>query len=105
MDGKKKNTYNMETCPKLISFDIFAEMGFFKKPDINSGVYLTYNMLHKPALLGILGAVIGLSGYKENGKLPEYYNILRELRVGIQPLNSDKGNYTKTVIKYNNGTG
>lgn len=105
MDGKKKNTYNMETCPKLISFDIFGEMGFFKKPDINSGVYLTYNMLHKPALLGILGAVIGLSGYKENGKLPEYYNILRELRIGIQPLNSDKGNYTKTVIKYNNGTG
>lgn len=95
----------METRHKLISFDIFAEMGFFKKPDINSGVYLTYNMLHKPALLGILGAVIGLRGYQENGKLPEYYNTLRELRIGIQPLNSDKGNYTKTVIKYNNGTG
>ena len=50
---------------KLISFDLKAEFGFFKKPDIND-IYLTYNMLHKPALLGILGAVIGLQGYQKN---------------------------------------
>ena len=40
---------------RLISFDIQADFGFFKKPDYNDGVLLTYNMLHKPALLGILG--------------------------------------------------
>ena len=45
---------------KLISFDLCADMGFLKKPDINEKIYLTYNMLHKPALLGILGAIIGL---------------------------------------------
>ena len=44
---------------RLISFDIQADFGFFKKPDYNDGVLLTYNMLHKPALLGILGAIIG----------------------------------------------
>ena len=43
---------------RLISFDIQADFGFFKKPDYNDGVLLTYNMLHKPALLGILGAII-----------------------------------------------
>ena len=47
---------------RLISFDIQADFGFFKKPDYNDGVLLTYNMLHKPALLGILGAIIGLRG-------------------------------------------
>ena len=35
---------------RLISFDIQADFGFFKKPDYNDGVLLTYNMLHKPAL-------------------------------------------------------
>ena len=49
---------------RLISFDIQADFGFFKKPDYNDGVLLTYNMLHKPALLGILGAI----GKKENGR-------------------------------------
>ena len=90
---------------KIISFDLMAEMGFFKKPDINDGIYLTYNMLHKPALLGILGAIAGLRGYQKNGEFPEYYTKLKHLKVGIQPLDSDKGNYTKEIVSYNNGTG
>ena len=95
----------MASNQKLISFDLKAEMGFFKKPDINSGIYLTYNMLHKPALLGILGAIVGLQGYQENGKFPEYYKELQHLKVGICPLESDKGNFTKDIVAYNNGTG
>lgn len=90
---------------KLISFDLCADMGFFKKPDINEKIYLTYNMLHKPALLGILGAIIGLRGYERNGEFPEYYMRLKHLKIGIEPLNSDKGNYTKTTVSYNNTTG
>ena len=90
---------------KLISFDLKAEFGFLKKPDINDGLYLTYNMLHKPVLIGILGAIIGLQGYQENGKFPEYYNRLKDLKVGISPLCSDKGNFQKDIVKYNNGTG
>jgi len=90
---------------KLLSFDLKAEFGFFKKPDINDGLYLTYNMLHKPALLGILGAIAGLQGYQRNGIFPEYYNKLKHLKIGIRPLNSDKGNYTKDIVSYNNSTG
>ena len=90
---------------KIISIDLNADFGFLKKPDINEGIYLTYNMLHKPAFLGILGAIIGLAGYMEKDKFPEYYEQLKDLQIGIEPLNSEKGNYTKTVIQYNNAVG
>lgn len=90
---------------KLISFTIKAEKGFLKKPDINDGIYLTYNMLHKPALLGILGAIMGLEGYKKNGELPEYYIELKDIPIGIKPIGDEKGNFQKTIITYNNTTG
>ena len=90
---------------KLISFTIKAEKGFLKKPDINDGIYLTYNMLHKPAILGILGAIIGLEGYQKNGVLPEYYKELKDIPVGVKPVNAEKGNFQKTKITYNNTTG
>ena len=70
---------------KLISFIIKAEKGFMKKPDINEGIYLTYNMLHKPAILGILGAIIGLKGYEKNEVFPEYYRELKHIPVGVKP--------------------
>lgn len=95
----------MEKNQRLISFDLKAEMGIFKKPDINDGIYLTYNMLHKPALLGILGAIAGIKGFEENGVFPQYYEKFKHLKVGIQPLESDKGNYTKDIVSYNNSTG
>lgn len=95
----------MASNQKLISFDLKAEKGFFKKPDINDGIYLTYNMLHKPALLGILGAIAGLQGYQKNGVFPEYYQKLKHLKISIAPLESDKGNFTKDIVAYNNGTG
>ncbi len=90
---------------KLISFTIKAEKGFLKKPDINDGIYLTYNMMHKPAILGILGAIIGLEGYKKNEELPEYYKKLKDIPVGIMPVGDEKGNFQKIKITYNNTTG
>lgn len=99
---------------KLISFDIKADFGMLKKPDTNEPVYLTFNMLHKPALLGILGAIAGLKGFEKNGELPEYYEKLKNTEVSIMPAPPDEiagikfhenGNFTKTIIKYNNTTG
>jgi CRISPR-associated protein Cas5h len=90
---------------KLISIDLFADFGMLKKPDTNEPVYLTFNMLHKPALLGALGAIIGESGFKEKGVLPDYYKKLENLKTGIEPLNHENGNFQKTTIKYNNTTG
>lgn len=95
----------MVAAQKLISFNLKAEFGFLKKPDINDGVCLTYNMMHKPALLGLLGAISGMKGYEKNGELPDYYKRLKNIKVGIKPLESDKGNFIKEIVSYNNGTG
>lgn len=94
----------------LISFDLKSDFGFFKKPDINDSIYLTYNMIHKPALLGVLGAILGLEGHKTYGKLPEYYKYLHDslnLKIGIEPIGpgQNNGNFEKAIVKYNNATG
>jgi len=98
---------------KLVSLDIKADFGMLKKPDTNEPVYLTFNMLHKPALLGILGAIAGLRGFTKNGEFPEYYEVFKDIKVSIMPLEEEdtgkkyheNGNFSKTIIKYNNGTG
>jgi CRISPR-associated protein Cas5h len=95
---------------KLVSVDFQARFGFLKKPDINEGIYLTYNILHKPALLGILGAIAGLEGYKIEGEMkpsdiPQFREMLENLKVAIQPLNCENGNFSKDVIKYTNTVG
>jgi len=95
---------------KLVSVDFYAQFGFLKKPDINDGIYLSYNMLHKPALLGILGAISGLKGYSIEGAMelsdvPEYRKKFEGLKVAIQPLCSQNGNFSKDVIKYTNTVG
>ena len=96
---------------KLVSINIKSDFGFFKKPDTNNPIYLTFNMLHKPSLLGILGAIVGAKGFRKYGEMPEYYQKLKDLKVSIAPLNEngktyhENGNFAKTVIKYNNTTG
>lgn len=90
---------------KLVSIDLKSDFGFFRKPDANNTVNLSYNMLHKPALLGIFGAIVGLEGYKEKGKPPQYYEIFKNLKIGIEPLGHEKGNFQKTIIKYSNTVG
>jgi CRISPR-associated protein Cas5h len=90
---------------RLISVDFKGHFGFFRKPDANNTINLSYNMLHKPALLGILGAIVGLDGYKKKNELPAYYKQLKSLQVGVEPLNHDQGNFQKTVIKYSNTVG
>ena len=90
---------------KLISFDVQADFAFFRKPETNNTINLSYNIIHKPAVLGFLGAVLGLTGYQEKGKLPEYYEKLKGVKVGIEPLRHEKGNFAKTNIKYTNTVG
>lgn len=109
---------------KLVSFDLHADFGCLKKPDTNDPVYLTFNMLHKPALLGMLGSVAGLEGFREKPqikkkkgknllsgeeeaqpKVAAYYDVLQDLKIGIQPLLHENGNFSKTILTYNNGVG
>ena len=49
---------------KAISFILSGKTACFRKPDVNQFAYFTYNNIHKPALLGLFGAVIGF-GYTQ----------------------------------------
>lgn len=103
-------SYKMiESVAKIISVDFNASFGFLKKFDINEDIYLTYNCLHKPALLGIFGAILGYGGYYQafvkGRNEPEYFEKLKNIKVGIEPIESSKGNFQKTVIVYNNSVG
>jgi len=96
----------MSKVDKIISFDIEADFGMFKKPDVND-IYFTFNIIPKTQILGILGAVVGLSGYnqmKESDSYPEFYKELQDLPIGIIPY-GNKGVYQKRLIKYNNTVG
>ncbi|MFW5879536.1 MAG: type I-B CRISPR-associated protein Cas5b [bacterium] len=98
---------------KIYSIDLKARFGFFKKTDTNENIYFTYNWLHKPACLGILGAIAGFGGYsqayrKEPGKLPEFYEKLMNLRIGLKPISGNinfNGIFEKFVVNYNNAIG
>lgn len=103
----------------VLSFDLRADFGFLRKPEVNEGLSLTYNLLHRPALLGILGAIAGLGGYTRRGAAPEYWQKLGHLRVGVEPLafvgtetrkagyvpRHERGNFQKTVLTYTNTVG
>lgn len=119
---------------KALSFEIGGKTAIFKKPDVNSYAYFTYNNIHKPALLGILGAIIGLKGYtqlhdekkalgvkikeakgsekkllqEEKEKLdksyPEFYEKLKNLKISIIPL-SEHGYFSKKIQVFNNSVG
>ncbi len=92
---------------KLVSFTIKSEFGMFKKPDINDKIFVSYNMIHKPYLLGILGALMGYGGHNQNQdkfKLPEYYEKLKDIRVAIAPSSKNGGIIKKEFIIFNNTT-
>ncbi|MHA1204712.1 MAG: type I-B CRISPR-associated protein Cas5b [Candidatus Heimdallarchaeum aukensis] len=74
----------------LLSFIIFSDFGTFSKPDITE-TKLTYDIIPKPSVLGILGALIGLEGYREKKQNPEFIDKLSGIRIGITPLKLKKG--------------
>ncbi|WP_200764009.1 type I-B CRISPR-associated protein Cas5b [Nitrosophilus alvini] len=103
---------------KTISFKLSGNFAHFKKPDVNSYAFFSYSHIHKPALLGILGAIMGLGGYsqfyetkrlskkKESlskaPKYPEFYEKLNSLKVSIIPL---KPYFSKKIQTFNNSIG
>lgn len=77
----------------VLRFNLSGKTAFFKSNEVNEGdINFTYGHIHKPALLGILGAIIGLGGhnqayYSEGMKYihPEFYEKLRDIKVAIIP--------------------
>ena len=93
---------------KCLKFRLRGKTACFRRAEFNTYGYFTYNNIHKPALLGMLGAIAGYGGYAQQGKddvYPEYYAMLKELKVSIVPLNSNKGVFPKKIQTFNNSVG
>lgn len=100
---------------KALKFTLNGETAFFKDNTINS-IYLTYGNLHRVALLGIFGAIMGYSGYNQQGNFfknekrkekkdyPEFYEKLKNLKISIVS-NGKYGTFDKKIQSFNNGVG
>lgn len=91
---------------KALTFELSGRTAFFKKPDANAYAYFTYANIHKIALLGLLGAVMGLNGYRqqEKAEYPEFYEKLHSLKTSIVPITSS-GHFARKIQVMNNTSG
>lgn len=114
---------------KALKFTLKGKTAFFKKPDVNTYYYFTYGHIHKIALMGIFGAIMGYGGYNQqirdkNKVFPEFYEKLKDIRVSIVPElqtrekpgkspsnmspvknNVQKGYFNKKMQSFNNTVG
>lgn len=91
---------------EILKFTLKGRTAFFKMPDVNSYLYFSYGNIHKVALLGLLGAILGYKGYnhQENNDYPEFYEKLQNLKISIVP-NSKMGDFSKKIQYFNNSVG
>lgn len=97
---------------RILTFNLSGKTAFFRMNDINDGdIVYSYGHIHKVALLGLLGAIIGLSGHNKeflikgnNYVHPEFYNKLETLKVGIKP-NGHEGSFLRKKQNMTNGCG
>jgi CRISPR-associated protein Cas5h len=104
---------------KALRFILSGKTACFRKPDVNVFAYFTCNNIHKPSLLGMLGAIIGLGGHNQlfdknrglkksslsyDDGFPEFYETLKELKIAITPL-APNGYFSKKIQTFNNSVG
>ena len=92
---------------EILKFRLNGKTAFFKNPEVNTYLYFSYGNIHKVAILGILGAILGLKGYNQQGskeKYPEFYGKLKDIKIAIAPLN-EKGMFNKKIQSFNNSVG
>lgn len=101
---------------KFVKFTISGKTAFFKKPDVNKQMYFTFGNIHKVALLGMLGAILGYKGYNfqalannkkytfvtETQIYPEFYEKLNGLEIAIVPK---AHMFNKKLQVFNNSVG
>ncbi len=94
---------------EVLKFKLESRLAIIRKPESNDR-YFTYNNIHKIAILGILGSIIGENGYNYNllmnkeYELPEFYQNLKDIKIGIEPI-TNKGIFNKKWQKFNNSVG
>jgi len=71
----------------ILKFDISSKFASFTKPHYNSCIS-TYPHIHKCAILGIIGSIIGIEKkqpIKDWTVMPRYYEELKDIDVAIVP--------------------
>ena len=89
---------------QALKFTLSGKTAFFKRPEVNTYYYFTFGNIHKVALLGIFGAILGYQGYNNTIELPEFYQKLKDIKLSILPHNK-KGYFSKKIQYYNNSVG
>lgn len=90
---------------RILKFTLSGPTAFFKKPEVNTYYSFTYGSIHKIALLGIFGSILGLGGYaqmKKEDTYPEFYEKLKHINVSVIPIseNRHKGGKRRTANGY-----
>lgn len=94
----------------VLRFTLSGEQAFFKKPEVNSYYYFTYGNIHRVALLGLFGAILGYGGYaqqareKEPAAFPEFYERLHNIHISMIPI-ALKGCFPRKIVAFNNSVG
>lgn len=90
---------------KALRFRLSDKTGFFKQPDVNTYLYYTYGQIHRAALLGLLGAILGYKGYndKNREKYPEFYKKLKDLKISVVS-EGNNGVFDRKLQVFNNST-
>ncbi len=89
---------------EVLKFTLSGRTAFFKKPDTNTYVNLTYNHIPRTHLLGIFGSILGYDGYAQTSKkeFPEFYKKLKDLKISIVPKEIY---FDSKIQRFNNSTG
>lgn len=90
---------------KALRFRLSGKTGFFKQPDVNTYLYYTYGQIHRIAILGVLGAIVGYKGYneKDREKYPEFYKKLKDLKISVVS-EGNNGVFDRKLQVFNNST-
>lgn len=92
----------------ILRFSLEGRTAFFKKPEVNTYYSFTFGNIHKIALMGIFGSILGCQGYSaskiDNKDLPEFYEELKDIQYSIIPKN-EVGFINKKIQQFNNSVG
>ena len=64
---------------QALKFTLSGKTAFFRRPEVNTYYYFNFGNIHKVALLGIFGAILGYQGYNNTIELPEFYQKLKDM--------------------------
>lgn len=90
---------------EALKFVLKGKTAFFKNPEVNTYQYFTYGNIHKPALLGVFGAILGYKGFESQYEtFPEYYEKLKYVQISVVP-HSKNGHLSRKIQYFNNSVG